>query len=315
MSVPPVAPVASSHRIAVIDGVPTHWWEYGARHQDDATGAPEGTLVLVHGFRGTHEGLAQIAAAASRQLPDWSIAVPDLPGFGRSPAPAGGCTEAGYGAWLAGFCGQIAEPERPFVLLGHSFGSIVAAFGLQRGLGPDALVLVNPISQSALEGPNRLGTQAAIGLYAAAARLPQRAATAVLSAPPVVRVMSEVMAKTRDRELRRWIHRQHAQYFSRFSSARDVLDAFRTSCEHTVAEAREQLGLPVLMLCGERDDIVNPDAQRAFAATLPDVELRLYPGVGHLVHYEAPQAAADETVAFIRRRVVAPDAASQGIAR
>ena len=309
---PPVPPVPSRHRIATTGSAETHWWEYGSGHSD-APGArgSGGTIVLVHGFRGTHDGLAQIAAALSRLLPGWSIALPDLPGFGRTPPPEAGCTAAGYQAWIRQFCAAVVAPGQPFVLLGHSFGTIVAALGMEHGLRPDALVLINPITQAALDGPHRVGTRAAIALYALAAHLPERAAVGVLSARPVVRVMSEAMAKTHDRDLRRWIHAQHDAYFSRFASSKDVLAAFRTSCERTVAEARERMDLPVLILCGDRDDIVPIRVQRAFAAALPDARLRVYTGVGHLIHYEAPQRAADDIAAFVTELTGGPDGPDQ----
>lgn len=300
MSAPSTTPVRADHHIAEVAGIPSHWWEYAPGSE----AAPAGRLVLVHGFRGTHEGLAQIAGVLPALLPGWSICVPDLPGFGRSPAPEEGCTAEAYASWLPGFCEALpSTPGAPLVLLGHSFGSIVVALALAAGLRCAATILVNPISQAALEGPNRVGTRAALGLYRTAAALPERLGRRMLSAPVVVRGMSEIMAKTHDRELRGWIHGQHARYFSVFSSVGDLEQAFRTSCEHTVAEAADELRMPVLLLCGDRDDIVPLAAQQALAASLPDAKLVVFPGVGHLIHYEAPEAAAGEIATFLGDRL------------
>lgn len=51
---------------------------------------------------------------------------------------------------------------------------------------------------------------------------------------------------------------------------------------------------------GERDDITPLSAQLTLTYRLRDARLRVVPGVGHLVHYEAVEYAAEELVAFLR---------------
>ena len=271
-------------------GVPTRAWQYGA-----AEGSPDSaTIIFVHGFRGDHHGLEGMAQELARIRPNARVIVPDLPGFGETPAIPGRTHDiALYGEWLREFTRAVA-PEK-FAILGHSFGSLVVTAALKGGLDPARAVLINPISAPALEGPQAVLTQLAIGYYRVADMLPERAARALLGNPLIVRGMSEVMAKTRDSELRAWIHGQHNAYFSSFSDAGTLLDAFRASVSHTVIEDAAVYTMPTLIVAGDRDDITPLPKQLELHRRIPRSTLHVIPGTGHLVHYEA----VEDAVAFV----------------
>jgi len=109
---------------------------------------------------------------------------------------------------------------------------------------PRTVALINPIAAPALDGPQALLTRLAIFYYWAADRLPERAARSLLGNPVIVRVMSIVMAKTKDPALRAWIHAQHDRYFSSFSDTRTLLEAFKASVAHTVPEYASSITRP-----------------------------------------------------------------------
>ncbi|QCR43576.1 alpha/beta hydrolase [Curtobacterium sp. SGAir0471] len=280
-----VAATPVVHRALTVDGRTTHYWEYGPA---DATE----TVLAVHGFRGDHHGLETIAA----HLLGKRVVVPDLPGFGISdPLPVSDIDS--YVTWLTGFHRALGlDPDT--VVLGHSFGSIVTAAAVAAGLETRLLVLVNPIAAPALQGPRAIGTGIAIGYYRAAALLPRALGLGLLRNGAIVRAMSLAMLKARDRDLRRWVHDQHDRYFSAFADRTSVLEAFRTSVTHDVSEYADRIDVPVLLVAAEHDDITAVPEQRALAERLRDAELVVVPGVGHLVHYETPGAAAD---AVLRR--------------
>jgi pimeloyl-ACP methyl ester carboxylesterase len=278
------------HRSVQVDGRTTHYWEYGPA---DA----EQTVLAVHGFRGDHHGLETIAA----HLVGVRVIVPDLPGFGISdPLPESDIDA--YVAWLTGFH-QALGLRSDAVVLGHSFGSIVVSATVAVGLETRLLVLVNPIAAPALQGPRAIGTGIAIGYYRAGAVLPRALGLGLLRNPAIVRVMSIAMLKSHDRELRRWVHDQHDRYFSAFANRTSVLEAFRTSVTHDVSEYADRIGVPVLMIAAEHDDITAVPEQQALAARLRDAELVVIPQVGHLVHYETPDVAA---AAVLRRMADTP---------
>ena len=268
-------------------GSTTAYWVYGP---EDA----ETTVIAVHGFRGEHHGLEPVLAF----LPEVRVIAPDLPGFGES-APMPGCTHDldEYAGWLTDIASAVAPGA---VILGHSFGSIVSAAAVAGGLQTPRLILLNPIGAPALEGPKGLMTRLAVLYYALGARLPEKLGTAVLRNRIIVRVMSVTMAKTKDPELRRFIHDQHDTYFSRFSD-RDVLrDAFVASVSHDVREFAPAIDVPTLLVAAERDDITPIEAERTLATLFPDAALVEIAHVGHLIHYETPAEAAGAVRRFLR---------------
>ena len=278
--------VASTVQVA---GTTVAYWTY-----EPVQATPETrTILVIHGFRGDHHGLLRVAD----QLPGMRIIMPDLPGFGSSAAFASGQhSVAQYGDFIAGFLAALdLGPDT--VLLGHSFGSILAAHFVASHPGAvRPLILINPIAAPALEGPKGVMTRLAVLYYRLAARLPRALGLALLRSPVIVRVMSEAMAKTDDRDLRRFIHGQHYAYFSAFANRDSLLESFTASVSNHVAEVAGRLSLPVLLIAGEKDEIAALPDQHRLLALLPDAELKVIPGVGHLIHYETPEPAA----AFIR---------------
>lgn len=292
-------------------GIRTPVWRFGAEH-----GVP---LIMVHGFRGDHHGLQLIAEELAMRQPERPILVPDLPGFGEALAVPGRIHDLPlYGEWLQSFAESVSQQVRVTSLetrdvpsevdiVGHSFGSLVVAQALAFGLSAHTITLINPISAPALSGPNAVMTKLAVGYYRTAKRLSPRAAHALLGNPVIVRFMSEFMAKTRDPRQRRWIHHQHAQYFSQFADAGTLLEAFQASVEHTVGEFAHAFTSPTLLIVGDRDDITPVTEQLRLRDTLDEATLRVIPGVGHLVHYEAAADAAGYLAQFLGQHVSPSD--------
>lgn len=269
-------------------GSDTHYWTYG---DADATT----TVILVHGYRGEHHGLEPVVA----QMPGIRFIAPDLPGFGES-TPLPGMTHDidGYAIWLAAFVESLGLAGTA-VVLGHSFGSIVTAAAVSRGLQTPGLILVNPIAVPGLEGPRPVATALTVGFYRSARFLPERGARAFLGSPVIVRGMSVTLAKTRDKMLRRWIHAQHDTYFSRFASKRTILEGFDASITRSVGEFAAGIAVPTLLVAAEQDDITPLSAIRALQAAIADARLVVIDGVGHLIHYEKPAAAASAIETFL----------------
>ncbi|MFT4305348.1 MAG: alpha/beta hydrolase [Microbacterium sp.] len=281
-----LAAMPVSRHTVDIDGGTTAYWVYGP--EDART-----TLLLVHGFRGDHHGLEPVVS----YLPGLRIVSPDLPGFGESsPLPGTAHDLDAYARWLAGFAARVAPGA---VVVGHSFGSIVASAAVARGLAVPRLILINPIGAPALEGPRGILTRLAVAYYRAAARLPRRAGESLLRNRVIVRAMSASMAKTRDRRLRRFVHAQHDAYFSGFADRDVLLDAFLASVSHDVREFAPRIGVPVLLVAAQRDDITPIEAERVLRTLFPDAELVEIADVGHLIHYETPREAAEAIARFL----------------
>lgn len=298
--------------------VTTRYWQYG---EGMGSGSfPEGCypVLLVHGFRGDHHGLEIIANYLLKLIPNVSIISPDLPGFGRSgDLPENALDEDSidaYVAWLQDFVERTKPLGLPLHVVGHSFGSILtSAFAAAHPASLARLSLINPISEPALEGRQRVTSRLASLYYRAGAALPEKIGYPLLRSQLITRLSSEVMMRTKDRAMRRFINGQHAAYFGSFGSRRGVLSAYEASIAHTAAEYAAAIRVPVQMLVAEDDDLGTPETARAMYATLtsrdlpapsaaPRERLDMIPEVGHLIHYETPHLAAELIADFAADR-------------
>jgi pimeloyl-ACP methyl ester carboxylesterase len=253
-------------------------------------------LVMIHGYRGTHHGLELIA----KQLDEYRIIVPDLPGFGESKPLKNEHSLNNYAEWLNRFINGL-KLDRPPILLGHSFGSIIASkFASEHPDSIEKLILVNPIGSPALEGPRAILTRMALAYYWLGRKLPQPLATQLLSAKPVVLLMSSVMAKTHNIKSRKYIHSQHLEHFSEFANRQVAAEAFKASVQNNVRDVANSINVPTLIIAGDLDDITPLKKQYELNDLFPKSQIEVINGVGHLTHYEKPIEVADAIKKFLR---------------
>lgn len=283
-------PVLKNHGVQkelTVFGARTRYWEYG-----NPQGEP---MVLIHGFRGDHHGLEFLA----QHLQKFKVIIPDLPGFGKSePLPHIQHSLETFAGWLEEFVAAL-RLGRKIRLVGHSFGSIVCSyFAMCRPATIHTLTLINPISEPALQGQQRLMSMLAEFFYGAGATLPTRAGFAILRAPLITRISSEFMMKNQDRDLHTFINYQHHAYFSAFSSRTALLETYQASIHHTASEYATAIRVPTLMIVAEKDDLGTLTTQQQMFEKLCCGMIEIIPDVGHLIHYETPRKAAEVITRF-----------------
>lgn len=252
-------------------------------------------IVMIHGFRGTHHGLELIA----EQLDKYRVIIPDLPGFGETEPLSSEHSLKNYVDWLNDFITELNLTELP-ILLGHSFGSIIASGYASKYHGTiTKLILVNPIGAPALEGPRAIMTQLAILYYWLGYKLPEPIAAQWLSSKTVVQIMSTVMTKTKDKDTKKYINQQHLEHFSSFTNRKVVSEAFQASVQNNVRTAAPNITAPTLLIAGDRDDITPLAKQRELVTLFPNAKLKVIKNVGHLTHYETPDQVASAIKKFI----------------
>ena len=111
--------------------------------------------------------------------------------------------------------------------------------------------------------------------------------------------MSRTLVKTPDRALRRWIHQEHHRYFSGFSDVRTVAEGFDASLSAQVGDAAADIAVPTLLVAGAVDHIAPLAGAEETVRRFADGRLVVLPGVGHLIHYEAAEGAAEAIRAFL----------------
>lgn len=268
-------------------GSKLHYWVYGP-----SQGAP--VIIAVHGFRGTHHGLERII----EHLPDYTVIVPDLPGFGDStPMTDHKHDIDGYAALFREFIPIVTGPNDATYLLGHSFGSIIAAkLAAEGGLGLKKLILINPIAKR----PHVVGRLGSIIYFGVGGVLSEHRARKYFAWPVAVNAMTLQLSKTRHKPTRRYIKDQHLTHFSRYATRETLSQSFKASVTHTVSDYAGRITLPTLLIAGAKDEIAPLKTQQKLYVTLnTPTELAIIPKVGHLVHYEKAAEAATYIKAFI----------------
>lgn len=251
---------------------------------------------MIHGYRGNHRGLEAIAGG----LANYRVIIPDLPGFGESQQFATKHDLDTYATWLRVLLENLGVANSAY-LVGHSFGTLVVGTYATKNRCK-GVVLINPVSAPALSGPQAFLTRITSLFYHFSASLPENAGSWLLRHPAAVLVMSSVMAKTKDRKLRSWIHKQHLANFSDFASVAVAIEGYEASISSNLSAMAPKIQSPVLLVAATLDDITNIDIQRGVVNRFPNANLVEIDGVGHLVHYEAPLQAANQISLFIENQ-------------
>lgn len=265
----------------------TVYFEYPANKTDAQT------LVMIHGYRGNHRGLEAIAAG----LGGFRVIIPDLPGFGESDPLRATHSIANYSEWLSEFLSKLGLSKTAH-LMGHSFGTLIVGHYVASH-GARSVSLVNPVSRPALEGPRAILTNLAKVYYLLVGFAPKFAGEWLLRNKIAVMVMSVAMAKTKNKSLRRWIHKQHLTNFSDFNSVSVATEGYEASVSIDLSTLAASITAPVLIVAATLDDITEIKAQREVAKLYPNATYREISNVGHLVHYEAPDQAASFIAEFL----------------
>jgi len=282
-----MARLRGMRRTITLSGAEFVYFEYPAISEDPQT------IVMIHGYRGNHRGLEAIVGG----LGDYRVIVPDLPGFGESAELTSVHSLDAYANWLELFLSELGLIGTAN-LVGHSFGTLVVGrYAVTRQ--SKSIVLINPVSGPALSGPRAFLTRITSAFYHLSNLLPESIGGWLLRSPIAVIVMSSVMAKTKDRNLRSWIHKQHLSNFSDFASVRVATEGYDASISSNLSVMAPSITTRVQIIAAQLDDITAIGVQREVVKLYPRAKLVEIKNVGHLVHYEAPEQAARFISTFI----------------
>lgn len=239
-------------------------------------GALRSAVVLVHGLAehsGRYEHVGDGLAARGHD-----VRASDLRGFGES-----GGTRASLSDWnhylddLSDEVGAARESGAPVVLLGHSFGGLIAAsYALGSHPQPDLLVLSAPAIDSTISAPKKLLARV-LGRLAASQELENGLRGEQLCRDPSVgeRYFADPLVYTR----------------TTLGLGRIALQAQR--------DIRGRLGslrLPTLVVHGGADTIVPPKISAPLGRQ-PGVRRVVFPGLHHEIFNEEGGTEATAVVA------------------
>jgi 3-oxoadipate enol-lactonase len=226
-------------------------------------------LFLLHSLLSDRASFDAIAPNLSQSF---RVIVPELPGFGRSPAVNGG---------LADIADRMAEAVRDgaggedTIVLGNGYGGFIALQMAIRHPGiASRLILAD--SGAAFSEPGReafrnmAAASKAKGLSAISDVAMRR-----LFAPEFQEQNPELMRDRREAFLK------------------TDPEVFRAACaqlaELDLRSELAKVNVPVLVVVGEHDEATPPPMSKQLAALLPDARLRIIPGCAHVPQLQSPE--------------------------
>lgn len=254
--------------------MPTTAEKVGIRYTIHKSGGHETSrppLVLIHGAGGHH----LFWPPHIRRLPGWTVYAIDLPGHGESPS-APESTIGGYASRVLDW--MRAEAMTEAILVGHSMGAAIALTAALRSQAVSGMVLLG--AGSALPvAPEFIQLSESRETFQEAVNLMVRGSFSRETDPRFVELARQRL----------------------LAEDPTVFHMDFVACSHfDVGRQLDQITCPALVVCGEADRMTRPDQNKALAEGLPDGELVIVPGAGHMVMLEQPEAVATALLGFLK---------------
>lgn len=284
---------ADSHFVDLPGGYHVHYRE------DGDPNAP--LLVLLHGFADsftTWDGWV-------RELkPQFHILSLDFPGHGLTRAPPGSTLSGDQLAdFVDAFAVQLMLPK--FAVAGNSMGGGAAwELAVRHPDRVNALILVDAAG-FANDKPGNPPLAFKILRY----RLGRIVLSKIDNRPLIEQGLKDDVY---DKSLITPFIVDRFAEFQRAPGHREILMGINMgSRAGSTAELLSTIKVPTLILWGESDPLIEPNAAKKFAAAISGSKLITYPKVGHLPQLEIPQRSAADVAEFLKaNQAAAPQASS-----
>jgi pimeloyl-ACP methyl ester carboxylesterase len=269
-------------RTVEIDGTPVNYVDLGS-------GARE-PVVFVHGLGGQWQNWLENLPRVARER---RVLALDLPGFGLTPEPRDRITIPGYGRFVDAFCERLDLGSAAVV--GNSMGGYVAAeVAIQFPARVSRLVLVSAAgisSAATVRAPILTAGRVAVAVATySAARHRQ------LAARPLSRHLSLAMVARHPRLLKPDL--AYEGFFKGMGKP-GFDDALRASLDYDFRERLPEVGVPTLIVWGEKDSIIPVRDADEFERLIPDSRKVVMRDTGHIPMAERPQAFNDLVMDFL----------------
>jgi pimeloyl-ACP methyl ester carboxylesterase len=236
-------------------------------YRDEGRGRP---LLLIHAFPLSGAMWEQQIAALSQS---YRLIVPDLRGFGASPAVPSTTSLDQYADDLAGLLDQLGLQH--VAVAGLSMGGYIAFALLRRHRERvDALILADTRSQPDTEDGRRTREENA--------RLVEQQGPRAIADQMLPKLLSASAPEQLQAKVRRLIE---ANERAGIAAALRAMAARRDSTPLLAT-----IAVPTLIVVGADDGLTPPSDARAMHAAIAGSQFAELPGAGHLANLEAPEA-------------------------
>lgn len=270
-----------SQFVTLMSGAVAHYRAYGP--------ADAPVLLLLHGSNAslhTWEPWAKLLAG------DFRVITVDLPGHGLTGAvPGDDYSQKGMAAFVLEFAAAL--DLKSFAIGGNSMGGGVAArFVVENPGMATALILVDAAGQ-----PSARPRDPGLGFTLARMPLVQQVLPYIGSRAIYASSLRQAFADEKmvtEAMIDRYV------LLNRMAGTRQAtLRRFQLAPDTTLEARADEISIPTLILWGEEDRLIPPDAGEAWKSRVKGAKLIVYPGIGHLPMEEAPEKSATDVAKFL----------------
>ena len=245
------------------------------------------TIILLHGLRGDHHGLQEVAELLKKK--GFDVVNPDLPGYGTAESLNKKTLES-YSEWIGSLVKE--EKQKPFIVA-HSMGSIIASYYLANHADetqPKA-VFISPIFRSDFKqkSSNVRCALTNFGLHL----LPPRPRLGLMRSKLASFCISHYL--TADKKQSKKIDQMHYKYSGNVNSGNGLIEDIKISMKEQTVPVKK---MDILYVMGEKDRLTPAKLAKERAAKNGANYIEVA-GVGHLINYENPEAVAEAVADFL----------------
>ncbi len=265
------------------------YWTYGDKSKP--------SLLLVHGFTGSHEGFQYIVPELEKTF---HVIVPDLPGFGESLLFEKPWTVDELARRTNEFVKSLDLKDAPY-LVSHSLGGLVAASMLSQDpkLFHKKTVFISPVATK-IEWLDSRKLGAVFGaLHYNIGKRTGKFGEKLVKSEVISRGATKVIMTARAPELKERIQQHHLKNLDYISSIDFYHTLHKDIIRRGVIDYKKQLqAFDILLIAGTKDNVTPLKSEQLLAKAL-DATLYTIPDVGHLAHYETPDAISEALLDFL----------------
>lgn len=231
-------------------------------------------LVLLHGWANTWEAWAPLIPKLSD---DFTLLIPDLPSFGKSAAPDEKSWKTrDFAEWLRMFVTETIG-NKPFALIGHSFGGKTGVFYTAHDFTPKPKQLV------------------LIG------------SSGIMSTLTPSKKMISLLTKATPRFLKNLVPNSLMKlFYEKIVGETDYVHAntfqkavLRNILSEDFTEDMKNISVQTLILWGEHDTASETEKAEIFHRQIKNSTLQIIPETGHFPHHEKTQVVYDALKEFL----------------
>jgi pimeloyl-ACP methyl ester carboxylesterase len=268
-----------------IDGRPVNYVDIGS-------GARE-PIVFVHGLGGQWQNWLENLPRAAQER---RVIALDLPAFGLSPMPRDQITIPGYGRTVEALCDRLGLGRVDIV--GNSMGGFIGAeVAIQFPQRVDQLLLVSAAGITSADLAH--APIMSLGRVASAIATHTVAQDRQLAARPKSRHMALQFVARHPSRLKADLAYEG---FFKGTGKPGFTDALRASLDYDFRDRLPEIGVPTLIVWGEKDSIIPVKDAQEFERLIPDSRKVVMKDTGHISMAERPETFNDLMMEFLAER-------------